>query len=131
MFERLTVIVNWGQENESLPTLTIDIKYLGLRAFFQVTELSYIVLQKCIQRATMYYEVVMMSISIRVSEKESKLIKKYAELNGTTVSEVMRQAIFSKIEDEFDIFLYEQAYKEYEENPKTYTIEEAKKLLDF
>ncbi|MBN2696775.1 MAG: ribbon-helix-helix protein, CopG family, partial [Bacilli bacterium] len=48
-----------------------------------------------------------MSISIRVNEKESKLIKKYAELNGTTVSEVMRQAILSKIEDEFDIFLYE------------------------
>ena len=71
-----------------------------------------------------------MSISIRVSEKESKLIKKYAELNGTTVSEVMRQAILSKIEDEFDIFLYEQAYKEYEEKPKTYTIEEAKKILD-
>ena len=73
----------------------------------------------------------MMSISIRVSEKESMLIKKYAELNGTTVSEVMRQAILSKIEDAFDFFLYEQAYKEYEENPKTYTIEEAKKLLDF
>ena len=73
----------------------------------------------------------MMSISIRVSEKESKLIKKYAELNGTTVSEVMRQAILSKIEDEFDIFLYEKAHKEYEENPKTYTLEEAKKLLDF
>jgi uncharacterized protein (DUF1778 family) len=72
-----------------------------------------------------------MSISIRVSEKESKLIKKYAELNGTTVSEVMRQAILSKIEDEFDIFLYEQAYKEYEENQKTYTIEEAKKILEF
>ena len=91
----------------------------------------YNVLQGCIQCATMYYEVIVMSISIRVSEKEAKLIKKYAELNGTTVSEVMRQAILSKIEDEFDIFLYEQAYKEYEENPKTYTIEEAKKILDF
>jgi RHH-type transcriptional regulator, rel operon repressor / antitoxin RelB len=79
----------------------------------------------------MYYEVIVVSISIRVSEKESKLIKKYAELKGTTVSEVMRQAILSKIEDEFDIFLYEKAYKEYEENPKTYTIEEAKKILDF
>jgi predicted DNA-binding protein len=73
----------------------------------------------------------MMSISIRLSEKESELIRKYAELNGTTVSEVMRQAILSKIEDEFDIFLYEEAYKEYETNPKTYTLEEAKKILDF
>ncbi len=43
----------------------------------------------------------------------------------------MRQVILSKIEDEFDIFLYEQAYKEYEENSKTYTIEETKKILDF
>jgi predicted DNA-binding protein len=71
-----------------------------------------------------------MSISIRVSEKESELIKKYAELNGTTVSEVMRQAILNKIEDEFDIYLYDKALKEYEENPKTYTIQEAKELLD-
>ena len=91
----------------------------------------YNVLQKYVWRVTMYYEVILMSISIRVSEKESKLIKKYAELNGTTVSEVMRQAILSKIEDEFDIFLYQQAYKEYKENPKTYTIEEAKKILGF
>lgn len=72
-----------------------------------------------------------MSISIRLSENESKLIRKYAELNGTSVSEVMRQAILSKIEDEFDIFLYEEAYKEYENNPKTYTLEEAKKIMDF
>lgn len=71
-----------------------------------------------------------MTISIRVTKKESELIKKYAELNGTTVSDVMRQAILAKIEDEFDIFLYNQAFKEYEENPKTYTIQEAKELLD-
>ena len=51
-------------------------------------------------------------------------------LNGTTVSEVMRQAILSKIEDEFDIFLYEEAYKEHQTNPKTFTLEEAKKILD-
>ncbi len=71
-----------------------------------------------------------MSISIRVNKKESELIKKYAELNGKTVSEVMRQAILEKIEDEFDIFLYKNALKESEENTRTYTIEEAKKLLD-
>jgi uncharacterized protein (DUF1778 family) len=32
-----------------------------------------------------------MSLSIRVSEKELDLIKKYAELNGSNVSEVMRK----------------------------------------
>jgi RHH-type transcriptional regulator, rel operon repressor / antitoxin RelB len=70
-----------------------------------------------------------MSISIRMNEKELELIKKYAELNGTSVSEVMRKAILEKIEDEFDIFLYEKAFKSYEQNSRTYTLEEAKSLL--
>jgi RHH-type transcriptional regulator, rel operon repressor / antitoxin RelB len=70
-----------------------------------------------------------MSISIRMNDKELELIKKYAELNGSTVSEVMRKAILEKIEDEFDIFLYEKAFKAYEQNSRTYTIEEAKSLL--
>jgi RHH-type transcriptional regulator, rel operon repressor / antitoxin RelB len=74
-------------------------------------------------------EAVLMSISIRMNDKEMKLVKKYAELNGTTISDVMRKAILEKIEDEFDIFLYDQAYKAYEQDSKTYTIGEAKSLL--
>lgn len=70
-----------------------------------------------------------MSISIRINEKELELIKKYADLNGSTVSEVMRKAILEKIEDEFDIFLYEKAFIAFEENPKTYTLEEASEIL--
>lgn len=80
--------------------------------------------------STMYYKGDdYMSISIRMNDKELEIIKKYAELNGTTVSEVMRKAILEKIEDEFDIFLYEKAIKAYEHNPRTYTIEEAKSIL--
>ena len=71
-----------------------------------------------------------MGISIRVNNKETELIKKYAELQGKTVSEVMRQAILEKIEDEFDIFIYERAIKEYKSNPKTFTLAEAKEILD-
>lgn len=70
-----------------------------------------------------------MSVSIRINDKELELIKKYADLNGTTVSDVMRNAILEKIEDEFDIFLYDKAYKDYEENPKTYSLEETSELL--
>jgi len=70
-----------------------------------------------------------MSVSIRMNDKELELIKKYAELNGSSVSEVMRKAILEKIEDEFDIFLYEKEFKAYEQNSRTYTIEEAKSLL--
>ena len=70
-----------------------------------------------------------MAISIRMNNQELELIKKYAELNGSTVSEVMRNAILEKIEDEFDIFLFNKAFKVFEENPKTYTVEEASKIL--
>ncbi|MCK9493388.1 MAG: DUF6290 family protein [Acholeplasmataceae bacterium] len=70
-----------------------------------------------------------MAISIRMNNQELELIKKYAELNGSTVSEVMRNAILEKIEDEFDIFLFNKAFKAFEENPKTYTVEEASKIL--
>ena len=37
-----------------------------------------------------------MSVPIRVNDKELQLIKKYADLNGTTVLEVMRNAILEK-----------------------------------
>ena len=81
-------------------------------------------------RSTMYYKGDdYMSISIRMNEKELELIRKYAELNGTSVSEVMRKAILEKIEDEFDIFLYEKAFDAYNQKPKTYTLEEAKTFL--
>lgn len=71
-----------------------------------------------------------MSISIRMNEKETELIKKFAEINGQSVSEVVRNAIFEKIEDEFDIHLYEQALSEYEKNPVDYSLEDVKKMLD-
>ena len=70
-----------------------------------------------------------MVISIRMSEKELKLVKQYAELNGSSVSEVMRKAILEKIEDEFDLVLYEKAVASYKKDDKTYTLDEAKTLL--
>jgi len=71
-----------------------------------------------------------MSISIRMKNPEIDLIKKYAVLNDTTVSEVMRKAILEKIENEFDILLYEKAKENLNYNPKTYTLDEVKTLLN-
>lgn len=70
-----------------------------------------------------------MSISIRMHDKELDLIKKYAELNGMTVSEVMRKAILEKIEDEFDIVLYQNAIESYNKDNKTYSLDEVKSIL--
>jgi RHH-type rel operon transcriptional repressor/antitoxin RelB len=70
-----------------------------------------------------------MAISIRMHDKELELIKKYAELNGMTVSEVMRKAILEKIEDEFDIIFYEKAINEHKQDNKTYSLDEVKAIL--
>jgi len=70
-----------------------------------------------------------MTISIRLNEEDAKLIKSYAKLNKTTISEFVRNAIMEKIEDEYDLECYYKAKKEFDENPKTYTLEEVKKEL--
>ena len=65
-----------------------------------------------------------MSISLRVNNDELSVIKSYADIRGTTVSDVVREAIFEKIEDEFDIDIYKRAIKEHRKNPKTYSHDE-------
>ena len=70
-----------------------------------------------------------MTISVRLSEKDVELIKTYASVNNMTVSDLIRNAIMEKIEDEYDLGCYKKALKEYEENPKTYTLDEVKKEL--
>lgn len=71
-----------------------------------------------------------MTVSVRLSEEDTKLIKAYAELNKTTLSDLIRNAIMEKIEDEYDLECYEKAMKEHKENPVTYTLEEVKKELE-
>ena len=70
-----------------------------------------------------------MTVSVRLNEEDGKLIKAYAEMNNISLSELIRKAILEKIEDEYDLECYEKAMKEYKNNPKTYTIDEAKKEL--
>lgn len=70
-----------------------------------------------------------MTISVRLSDKDTKLIKTYAEMNNISLSDLVRNAVLEKIEDEYDLKCYEEAIKEYEKNPKTYTLEEVKEEL--
>ena len=71
-----------------------------------------------------------MSISIRLSDEESNIIKTYAGINNISLSELIRVAVLEKIEDEYDLKCYNKAIKEYKKNPITYTLEEMKKELD-
>ena len=70
-----------------------------------------------------------MTISVRLNEEDTKLIKEYAEINKMSVSDMIRNAILEKIEDEYDLKAYKKAMEEYKKNPKTYTLEEVKKGL--
>ncbi len=70
-----------------------------------------------------------MTVSLRLNKEEEMLIKKYAELKNMSLSDLFRNALMEKIEDEYDLESYKKAMKEYQENPKTYTLEEVKKEL--
>ena len=70
-----------------------------------------------------------MTVSVRLNKDDEKLIKAYAEINNISLSELIRNAVIEKIEDEYDLKCYYEALKEYNKNPKTYTIEEIKKEL--
>ena len=59
-----------------------------------------------------------MTISVRLSDKESKLIKAYADMNNISVSDLIRNAVIEKIEEEYDLKTYYEAMEEYKKNPK-------------
>lgn len=70
-----------------------------------------------------------MTISVRLSDKDTELIKTYAEINNISLSDLIRNAVLEKIEDEYDLECYKKAAEEYRKNPKTYTMEEVKEEL--
>ena len=65
-----------------------------------------------------------MTITVRMSDEDTRLIRDYAKLQGVTVSEFIRRAALERIEDELDIRAAEKAYAEYLANPVTYTHDE-------
>ena len=71
-----------------------------------------------------------MTVSLRLNKEDEKLIKKYAELKNVSLSELFRNALIEKIEDEYDLKAYYEAIEEYKKNPKTYTLDEVEKELE-
>lgn len=70
-----------------------------------------------------------MAISLRLSDKDTALIKRYAAIHNMSVSDLFRQAVMEKIEDEYDLACYERAIEEFRKDPKTYSFEEAMEEL--
>ena len=70
-----------------------------------------------------------MSISLRLNNDEAILIKNYAALHNISISELFRQAVIEKIEDEYDLQCYEKAMQSYVSDPETYTLDEVEREL--
>ena len=68
-------------------------------------------------------------LSIRMSDEEYRALEKYAKVKSISMNQAMKQAFFEKLEDEFDIELFDQAYAEYLKDSKTYSIDEVIKEL--
>lgn len=80
----------------------------------------------------MYYRkaVLLMVVSIRMTQEEKELADAYAKLSGVSLSEAIKRAYFDKIEEEYDIALADAALREFEKDPKTYSLEEVKKMFN-
>ncbi len=55
-----------------------------------------------------------MAFSIRLTEQEKMLADSYAKLHSISLGEAFKQALFEKIEDEYDVAVCEEALREYE-----------------
>lgn len=70
-----------------------------------------------------------MAISLRLTEEDATLIKNYAAMHNISISDLFRQAVLEKIEDEYDLRAYEKAMAEYRADPVTYSLDEVEKEL--
>ena len=73
----------------------------------------------------------MNSITLRINDDENNLIRDYAKANNITISELMRQSVLEKIEDEIDLDIYEQAMQAQKENPQDISFDEMMTELGF
>lgn len=54
-----------------------------------------------------------MAFSIRLTEEEKMLADSYAKIHSLSLGEAFKRALFEKIEDEYDITVADEAYREY------------------
>ena len=70
-----------------------------------------------------------MTISLRLNDNETELFKKYAAMRGLSVSELIRQSVLERIEDEYDLKAYKKALAAYKKNPVSYSLDDVEKEL--
>lgn len=54
----------------------------------------------------------MTTMTLRINDEDSKLIKNYIKLHGLSISEFARQSMLERIEDEYDLAVLRRAMAE-------------------
>ncbi|MBT2581267.1 type II toxin-antitoxin system RelB family antitoxin [Planococcus sp. ISL-109] len=68
----------------------------------------------------------MATITLRVDDRDHQLIRDYAKLKKTSVSDLMRNAVIEKIEDDIDLENFDRVLAAEE---KTHSLDDVKKEL--
>ncbi len=68
----------------------------------------------------------MSTISLRFNNRDEALVRKYAALHNTSVSDLIRSAVIEMIENEIDVEMFDKAVAE---TQAIYSLEETKKAL--
>lgn len=55
----------------------------------------------------------MNSITLRMNDRENSLVRNYAKANNMSISELVRQSVLEKIEDEIDLNIYKLTIQEH------------------
>ena len=59
-----------------------------------------------------------------MTDRDKAILEEYARVVNKSISEVLRESFFEKLEDEFDIKTADEAYSIFLGNPKTRTLDE-------
>ena len=70
-----------------------------------------------------------MTISLRISNEEAALMKRYDQLNGITMTDLVRKCVLEHIEDEYDLAAYKVAMEEFRSDPATFSLDEVEEEL--
>jgi uncharacterized protein (DUF1778 family) len=54
----------------------------------------------------------MSTVSLRLNDRDDTLIRKYAEIHNMDLSSFIRQAVLEKIEDEYDLTLFDKVWEQ-------------------
>ncbi|MGN7854292.1 type II toxin-antitoxin system RelB family antitoxin [Exiguobacterium sp. 22311] len=72
----------------------------------------------------------MSTISVRLDDQDTRLIKEYAKAKNITISTLVRDAVLDRIEDEIDLQLYNDSMEAHRKKSEAISFDDMMKELD-